>query len=638
MLRDWDIYQVGMTLGAVRDLLRSSKESAKRYQRMEGTLSTVAVLPGGREEARPEADVAGTDEYFVARVLLGILQRGFAPLASPSLEQAILHAPNARFDAREVDSSHEIGWNLSVSADDVDLLVTALTDSLVAADPRATPDWSREFDSMTEWDFVGSYLAPILGGGLCLLEAQRSLETMLDEEQVGVREFLGQRVDFAIECPTGAKLVVEVDGRHHLEPTQMALDRKRDDALRRSGWFVERIPVSRLNTSSVLGPEFIKRVENDWVLAALKAQEATSEAGATVASEAARLTQTTHGVARIQLAVLLALMDGTLRFDDPLWNVAVIERDQSCAAYAMADLLVQMETLARLYGVDAQPTVRIQCLRESDTGIELSALPMHDRLFVDEIARDDLLQFAQDVDLLIDVSVRARPADVFRDTQRVEFVASLARRSYIIRSAYRRAPERFHSWPAPRVVDSAQLRDDDLTWFLQHLFRKRAFREKQVEVITRALSRRSVIGLLPTGGGKSVTFQLPTLLSPGVVIVIAPLRSLIDDQAHNLHLAGINRVAAIHGGKGLPAKLNALKQIAAGSPRFIYVAPERLQMQDFRDELANSPLAASVAYVVVDEAHCVSEWGHNFRPAYLNVGRIARDLCMTDAGGPLSWP
>jgi ATP-dependent DNA helicase RecQ len=108
----------------------------------------------------------------------------------------------------------------------------------------------------------------------------------------------------------------------------------------------------------------------------------------------------------------------------------------------------------------------------------------------------------------------------------------------------------------------------------------------------------------------------------------------MDDQVDNLHRTSINRNIAIHSGMKRQKKEAALKQLLTGFPRFVYIAPERFQSEQFREDLKASPIAGSVTYVVVDEAHCVSEWGHDFRPAYLNVGRLAREFCAGETREP----
>jgi ATP-dependent DNA helicase RecQ len=160
------------------------------------------------------------------------------------------------------------------------------------------------------------------------------------------------------------------------------------------------------------------------------------------------------------------------------------------------------------------------------------------------------------------------------------------------------------------------------------------FREGQQPAISRILSGGDACVLLPTGAGKSLIYQMAGMLRPGVTLVIAPLRSLIDDQERRLRELGIDRVVGLHSGKGLSTAERAEIQraIGYGESVVVLVAPERLQIAGFREQLQKAAGAHLVNLAVVDEAHCVSEWGHQFRTSYLKLGRNLRQLCKSLAG------
>ena len=167
-----------------------------------------------------------------------------------------------------------------------------------------------------------------------------------------------------------------------------------------------------------------------------------------------------------------------------------------------------------------------------------------------------------------------------------------------------------------------------LRYFLNYIFRHEDFLEGQQEAIIRTLQGKDSIVLLPTGAGKSVAFQLASLILPGVSIVVDPLISLIDDQLDNLRRVGIDRVVGITGQISDPnLKSKVIKTFGQGEYLFCYVAPERFQTQEFRDTIKSLTVSTPVSVIVIDEAHCVSEWGHDFRTSYLNIGRIAREHC-----------
>ena len=144
-----------------------------------------------------------------------------------------------------------------------------------------------------------------------------------------------------------------------------------------------------------------------------------------------------------------------------------------------------------------------------------------------------------------------------------------------------------------------------------------SFRPKQEDIVRTALEGRDVLAILPTGGGKSVCFQVPAMIRPGIAIVVTPLIALMKDQVQNLTDRGI-KALCINAGMGRREVDNALNNALYGDFKFLYVSPERLGTRLFQSYVQEM----NVSYIVVDEAHCISQWGYDFRPDYLQIGRL----------------
>ena len=160
--------------------------------------------------------------------------------------------------------------------------------------------------------------------------------------------------------------------------------------------------------------------------------------------------------------------------------------------------------------------------------------------------------------------------------------------------------------------------DDKLLYEnLKKYFGYDTFRNGQEEIITNILKGEDVLGVLPTGGGKSICYQLPALIKEGITLVISPLISLMKDQVDSLVEDGIS-ASFINSSLAYDDYIDSIRKIRSGNIKLLYISPERLENKFFLDFLKE----LKVSFIAIDEAHCISQWGHDFRPSYKLIPSI----------------
>lgn len=631
--------QAGYILESVRDALNTLSKLDDNAGEIQGLLRSLSTFEV-QSLINLELPANPTSIFAVAT---NIITRGLPTLPSIYLEEYFTDTLKLTKRVND-DARGKIDFPL-VNDEEIYKLGNELFQTLHTIDPRAEdrPQYVEvnDLDSSFEKYFLlealpneKSYLAQIF-------EKQRTRSSFTRDNNAG-------RVDFSFEIPyyrirtavnrynTAVQIkhrktyVVEVDGKKYHSDL---LDDLKDFQLAQLPHNIKHI---KEDSSFQDVRELIEVISAEKYVRLLQSNYCNDEY---LLSKFTALGLAPFAIARLQRVLLQYLMANYEHITNKqVIRVAVVERDLPCAVVAVEDLNLLLNTLNDL----AQERVNIPAFElKVFSSPEFFEHPLRNGVSVSLLSDLDCSAF----DLTIDISVLRR-LSIFKDdlqpTDKTIVIRNAHYTHYKTQTGvvsapsvlYRPLVNQLQNEVFEPIVETSEL----LRKLLQDIFRKLDFRVGQLPILNRAVQLQSVIGLLPTGGGKSLTYQLAAMLQPGTTIVIDPIRSLMIDQYKGLRELNIDKTEFINSTLStIERKFNQNELLAKGQLQFLFVSPERFVIDDFRRALKNAQINGHYfSYAVIDEVHCVSEWGHDFRTPYLNLGENVQEYCKAHDGRAVS--
>ena len=587
-------------IGSVPGILIAQAEITDDVKRL---LSHTLLLTSRTRKTVKAAEHARLTSGLLAK----LLQRGYAPLATLEIERAALNCHGLMKEVTDLaEGEVEVGWQFPPEKDMRDA-AGELRKELIRRD-----SWVFDIDSThsllqsdAEIEFLTGWVPSNLGlHAAHWFTPQAPLDRLL--ESASLDHGADRRIDFLVCYPGIEPFAVEIDGPEHI--ASQAIDDQRDEQLR--SMEIDVIRVSNTEVGAGDGPQLNKIKERFDAADVLPDVDGSKK-------PIAKLSVDCSLASKIQFAIARAIHAGWLK--DNEWEINLSGTGEVQRA-GVLDALRLLSCFDVLYG---GRTVPKRCTVRDDEGTPVTWV------FADGEWKNDNGPEARGDRISILVQRGSSPfSEIESDAWDI-----------IIRPAFLpvnlRVEQHFERVRQPISTGSFEQAESALTTLLRTIFRKYEFRQQQGEAVYNTLRHNDTVVLLPTGAGKSIVYQLAGLLMPGITIVVDPIVALIEDQVLGLQAHGIGRaVGIVSSMAGREERNRLLRQIERGEYQFVLHSPERLQTPDFRGTMQALREISLVNLAVIDEAHCVSEWGHDFRPAYLNLANNLRRFAADSTDNP----